>query len=170
MILIGIDNGLSGAIAAVDGDGGLVDVIDAPTVKIGKGSRREIVASGCVAILRRLVRLGGGEAVFCYVEQLSVRPKESASSALKAGIGGGIWLGVLAALRVSHSIVRPQEWQTTLKGCPGEGKQRAILYAERRWPEAELFGPRGGPLDGRADALCIAEYGRLATLAKGLDE
>ena len=66
-------------------------------------------------------------------------------------------------LGVSLIEVPPKEWQREfgIKGGKGDDtKAQSYLIASRMFPGVELKGPRGAILDGRADALLIAEYGR----------
>jgi hypothetical protein len=74
--------------------------------------------------------------------------------------------------QISVDKVRPKEWQkfiglVTPKNMtgPSNAKQRKTYIkkevaniATRLYPKAELFGPKGGLLDGRSDSLMIAHY------------
>jgi hypothetical protein len=67
------------------------------------------------------------------------------------------------ALGVSLVEVPPKDWQREYKirsTKDDDTKAQSYLIASRMFPEVELRGPRGAVLDGRADALLIAEYGR----------
>ena len=74
----------------------------------------------------------------------------------------GCWQGVLAALQIPHQMVTPQRWKRTLMDGRPKGKAASVLVAQQLFPWAapQLRGPRGKALDGRADALLIAEYVR----------
>lgn len=68
--------------------------------------------------------------------------------------------------------VRPKAWQkfiglvvpSTMSGPENAAKRKKYIKTEvsniasRLYPKAELFGPKGGLLDGKADALMIAHY------------
>ncbi len=156
-MVVGIDPGLSGAVAFIGSDG--PEVYDMPTLRVGKGARRRLDLVGLcdllrsMAVSRNLVRF--------IIETQQPMPGQGVTSTFSTGYGLGAIEGILTALGVSWRGVRPQEWQRViLAGAAGEGKDRALMVAERLFPGAELRGPRGGALDGRADALCIAEYGR----------
>ena len=154
---IGIDPGLKGAIAVLMHSCG-PEVADMPVEKVS-ASRKRINAGMLAAEICDL--RDSYSVALVAVEQLGVRPKNSALSSATTGAGWGMIIGVLAALRVPYVIVRPQEWQgLVLAGQPGEKKNKALLYAENRWPNVELSTPRDRVLDGRADALCIAESAR----------
>lgn len=152
MIWLGCDPGLSGAIAALDADGALLWCVDMPVCDTGVDG----------PVLASLLRELRGTGVVATVEQpITVKGKGLAGT-LKQGDGYGIVRGVCYGLGITTHTVHPRTWQALLtKGWPGGAKQRAVAVAESRWPEADLRGPRGRALDGRADALHVAEYGRL---------
>ena len=168
MIFLGIDPGLSGAIVSLNEKGDLLAYSDAPTIATTK-TRKALSPLSIGHLL--IFEQGHGVAhggCFAMIEQLGIRPKQSAQSGATQGKGWGYWIGALAALAIRYQVARPQEWQrAVLHGQPGEGKDRALLYAEARWPLLELRTPRGRVLDGRADAACIAEYARQLTLGGG---
>jgi hypothetical protein len=87
-------------------------------------------------------------------------PRQGVSSCFSFGRGTGIVVGVLEALGIAYIEVAPRVWQgEVLKGFSGEGKARCLRWAACTFPGAELAGPRGKALDGRADALALAVYG-----------
>lgn len=59
------------------------------------------------------------------------------------------------------STVTPKIWQKYV-GVTAKGKaikQQVAEIATRLYPTANVYGKRGGLLDGRSDALMIAHYG-----------
>jgi hypothetical protein len=87
-------------------------------------------------------------------------PRQGVASTFTFGRGTGIVVGVLEALGIGYLEVAPRTWQgKVLKGTPGEGKGRVLRWASCAFSGAELSGPRGKALDGRADALALAWYG-----------
>lgn len=146
MRVVGVDPGLSGAIAVIDQDE--VVVHDLPTLQVGAGTRREYD----VPALVRLIREVAGDVWF--VERQQPVP-ENASASYKIGLGQGIILGILAALGIPHQVVAPQVWQRELyAGAAGAGKDRSMLVAGRLFPQIRI------PRHDWADALLVAEYGR----------
>jgi len=168
MIFIGIDPGLSGALVSLDEKGDLLAYADAPTVKVTK-TRKALSPLSMGALLAFEQSKGDGNGgCFAAIEQLGIRPKQSAQSGATQGKGWGYWVGALAALAIRYQVVRPQDWQrAVLRGQPGEGKDRALIFAEARWPQLQLRTPRGRMIDGRADAACLAEYARILTMGRG---
>lgn len=59
--------------------------------------------------------------------------------------------------------VQPKVWQKAI-GITAKGnaiKKQVAEVAHSLYPYAQIFGPKGGLLDGRADALMIAHYAYL---------
>ncbi len=167
MILLGIDPGLSGAIAAVGGNGDWLQTYATPVLQTGKGNRRVYDVTAMAMLLHDLTRdcdrIGGTRAA---IERQQAMPssvggrKQGTVSAFAQGYGYGLWLGLLAGLEIPHEILRPQAWQRAVGVVPKSGKAGSLTRASQLWPDAPLRGPRGGALDGVADALLIAEAGR----------
>jgi len=56
--------------------------------------------------------------------------------------------------------VQPKKWQKTI-GVTKKGKEikkEVASICSRLYPDAEIYGPKGGLLDGKSDALMIAHY------------
>lgn len=68
-------------------------------------------------------------------------------------------LAQLAKVRVE--LVTPKTWQKfiSVKQKGPAIKKEVADIALRLYPNAPLFGPKGGLLDGRSDSLMIAHYG-----------
>lgn len=155
MHILGLDPGLKGALALLAPDGGLLELVDMPTLAVTK-SRREIDTQRLVETLEDWRGLQGEFRV--VVERAMVMPGQGGSSGFKIGIGFGQILGILAAQKVSHTTVTPQVWQRALFGklAKGTGKDRARAHAAQMFPRADL-GRR--KTQDRSDAICIALYG-----------
>jgi crossover junction endodeoxyribonuclease RuvC len=69
----------------------------------------------------------------------------------------GIWLGVMAALRMPYTPVRPVVWKKAFS--LGKDKEASRLRAQQLFPSADLRRKRD---HGRAEALLLAWYGRQA--------
>ena len=87
------------------------------------------------------------------IELATIRPRQSGQAALMQGYG--LWLGVLAALRIPRRVVTPKAWKKALS--LGSNKLAAVERA------SEVFGawPYGPKDHGAADAALIAWYGRV---------
>lgn len=154
MIVVGIDPGLTGAVARIklDGDGG-VSVFDTPSF-ILSGKARDYNVPG---MLELLTHTNYEKIMHAVVERWQARPEASPQSMGKIGYGFGLWMGMLAALRIPCTVVWPQQWQKEMyAGAVGEGKERSLLIASRLWPSLMIPKSR----HDRADALLICEWGK----------
>lgn len=105
MNYVGIDVGLSGAIAVVDNEKAIeVDAIDVVKVETGAYKRWYDVPN----ILSRLISLKPYTAVLEYQRPM---PKQGVASMFRLGRGFGTLEGLLAATAESYQIVDPKAWQ-----------------------------------------------------------
>jgi hypothetical protein len=144
-LFIGIDPGAKGAWALLDSTGSILALHDFPGDEV----------SLCQQMAT--YELQGARGALEFVHSM---PGQGVASTFKFGANFGIWRGVLAALRVPFELVRPQIWKREfIKPSDATGKKSAeLVAASRLFPGAPLHGPRGGVLDGRAEALLIAEW------------
>lgn len=144
---IGIDPGQTGAIAVIDENLSISHLVD--------WSGEILIAETMRKINKEAI--GKGIIVNAALEYAHAMPKQGVSSMFKFGTNYGVWIGILATLQISFTVVTPQKWQ---KGVikKAETKKPAVTAAQRLFPTAELHGPRGGAKDGRADALLIAYW------------
>ena len=166
MIFIGIDPGKKGAIARLHRNGEAAYPQSAewrltPILKTS-GTRPEYDVDGMVRILEEL--LDGSDRKSVIIEKQQAMPGQGRSSCFQIGLGMGLWLGILASLRISHAVVHPRTWKKViLRDVPGtDQKARSILAAQRLFPDVSLLRtPRSWKKDDNiADALLLAEYGR----------
>jgi crossover junction endodeoxyribonuclease RuvC len=150
---IGIDPGLSGAVAVLTADGTLEALYDTPTLTLAtsRGRRQEYDVPGLVALLGPY----RGAQVHVAIEEAQAMPGQGVRSMFTCGVGFGVWLGVLAALQLPHSRVRPFVWKRAL-GL-SKDKEQARLRAQQLFPQADL---RLRKHHGRAEALLLARYGQ----------
>jgi len=152
MITLGIDPGLSGALAFFNADAGHLSIIDMPTVELKRNgkTKREVSA----AQLAEFIRMGNVD--HAYVEKVNAMPGQGVSSVFSFGRSTGMIEGVLAALKIRTTLVQPQVWQKAVGQRPGKdgSRQRAAdlfpIYAN-------LFSRVMD--NGRSDAALISWYG-----------
>ncbi|MCP4900083.1 MAG: hypothetical protein GY906_24195 [bacterium] len=153
MLYIGIDPGLDGAIAALDGRGSLI-VSDMPTFQIdrGKKKKRDIDRVRLSTILKNRP-----EAVdrIVYIEKAQSMPGQGVSSMFSYGKGYGIALGILAAHQIPHFEIPPAKWKKVL-GVP-LGKDGARALASQLFPNHADKWPLKKH-HGRAEAVLLAYY------------
>ena len=91
----------------------------------------------------------------------------SAKSNFQFGRNVGIIYAVLAATGQGIDLVTPKVWQkeigAVLPKSIKKDRSKALKkmvggIAERLYPNAPIFGPKGGLLDGKSDSLMIAHY------------
>lgn len=101
-----------------------------------------------------------------FIEDLSINPKFGTKQLRTQCSGWGYWIGIIATLGLSYTVVRPKTWQKAmLVAVPKKSveiKARTIQAAQRLFPMVEF-----GKDDNKADALLIMEYGRRTLNGKG---
>jgi crossover junction endodeoxyribonuclease RuvC len=110
MIILGIDPGLSGALAFLNTMTGEIAVEDMPTVTVmrNRKEKREVSAQLVAAIVvKRHV-----EAAF--LEKVNAMAGQGVSSVFSFGRSAGIIEGVLAAFDIPTTLVTPQAWQKAM--------------------------------------------------------
>jgi crossover junction endodeoxyribonuclease RuvC len=168
MHYVGIDPGLSGAIAVIE-LGGAVTIFDVPThqVKVGKKMKNIIDAYHLATILQGI---SANQDIAVAIEKVTPMPSVpgvldeerrtmGATSAFNFGMGYGIYVGVLSALRIHFQEVHPATWKRAMMDGAGKEKKAARIRAARLFPVAASKLTREKD-DGRAEALLIAEWGR----------
>jgi crossover junction endodeoxyribonuclease RuvC len=152
MIVIGIDPGLSGAIAFYDTVEGAVEIADMPTVEISRNgkNKREVSA----VLLSNILTRHKVEAAF--LERVNAMAGQGVTSVFSFGRSSGMVEGILAAYDIPTTLVTPQAWQKAVGQRAGKDGSRE--RAMQLFPaQAELFQRKKD--DGRSDAALIAYYG-----------
>lgn len=153
--IIGIDPGLSGAIAAYDGDTNDLNVFDVPThelVRNGK-KKREVDLQSAARIIDDLAQPPG---TVIWIEQVSSMPGQGVSSVFAFGKVYGILLGISASTFCPIQTVTPAVWKRAMGVTASKDGARARASAllpkhSGTWARAKD--------DGRAEAALIALYG-----------
>jgi len=152
MIILGIDPGLSGALAFLDARANTIEVVDMPTVEVKRNNKlkREVSAQLVADIV---VKRHVGAA---FVERVNAMPGQGVTSVFSFGRSTGILEGVLAAFDIPTTLVTPKAWQKAM--AVRDGKDGSRERAMQLFPaSAELFQRKKD--DGRSDASLIAKYG-----------
>ncbi len=156
MMYVGIDPGLSGALAVLGEEGQLIAVWDTPTVKTGKKTVYDVAEMAKILSWER-------DWATVTMEQAQGMPGQGITSTFRIGEGFGIWRGILAAFKMPLLTVRPSVWQRAMfKGVAiGNGtKEKSVTLAMQLFPGIDLTPGRcRTPKDGRSDAALIARYG-----------
>ncbi len=163
MRIIGIDGGVSGAVAFIDDDRcGYVysEVWDTPTFTcvINGKERRQLDPAG---FKRHCQDRAFGLDLVLFEEGQGVREQSGAAS-YKYGFVDGQMVGVVATLGLRYELVRPVVWKRAL-GLIKKSKDDSRRLATQLYPELERQFARVKD-DGRAEALLIAHYGLKRTV------
>lgn len=148
-IQIGIDPGLSGAIAFIGHDGAAV-VWDLPVIR-----DKSLAWIDGSALLSMIINERGGQQATALIERVSAMPGQGVSSSFQFGVGFGSILGVLQALRIPIELITPRTWKKSY-GLDAD-KKAALHKARLLFPDVDLHLEKH---DGRAEALLIAKYAR----------
>ena len=168
MLIVGIDPGLSGAIASIDK--GEVKIVDIPTLRSGVGNQRELDVRATIGILRDLRGQGRSleinwsvprEKIIIGLEKVHSMPRQGIASTFAFGKVYGSLIGILNTLELPYSLVMPQTWRkSVMEGMP-RGKDSSIQRCHELFPDVDCITKKSH--HNRADALLIAEHMRRTT-------
>ena len=149
---IGIDPGLSGAIAKVSGED--IEVWDMPTLEVRK--KRFLNATLLAELLSSIKYGRTPQKCEVLLERVSARPGQGVTSMFSFGTSSGIIQGIIATLGIPLTFVTPQEWRKKMGVPKGkDGSRQRVL--ELRPDLASKFSRKKD--HGRADAVLLALYG-----------
>ena len=144
-MILGIDPGLDGGLAIIDGSS--IELLETiPTQTKGGFIKRQVDAQKLSNILRVYPDL------VCYLEGVASRPGQGVASVFSFGDTYGCIRGVLGALNIPVYMVAPQTWKKELKISSKEDSLKAIkdLYPDMKWLKKD---------HNLAEAVLIAVYG-----------
>lgn len=153
MIVLGVDPGLSGALALLDTDTGIFDIIDMPVHRLARNgkAKNELALYDLAAWITT-------KPDAAYVERVGSMPGQGVSSCFSFGKSTGAVLGIIAARQIPITEVAPVTWKRALGISSGAGKDASRALISRLYPkQAALFSRVKD--DGRADAALIALWG-----------
>lgn len=177
MVIIGIDIGLDGAISQIVTDNGVINphVWDTPTKKIKrifKKGKKEIEKKVRIYDVPSIHQIFDGiwwmahsmdQDIHVFIEEaLIIRGNFTIKTNISLAKSEGIFEGVSWKYSKTVETVNPHIWQKVfgITGKKGDTGDQSIQIARSLFPTIEFETKRGRKLDGRADALLIAEYGR----------
>lgn len=149
MLTIGIDPGLSGAIAILDEEGALLELADLPVIR-----DKSLAWIDGSALQGLLLDAMDGRRTQAIVERVSAMPGQGVSSMFTFGVAYGSLLSVLQALQIPVELVTPVTWKKA--AGLGKDKKAALHKARLLFPTADL---RLEKHHGRAEALLLARHG-----------
>lgn len=171
MMRLGVDPGLTGALALVTPDEELAKVWDMPTQAKTHGKGNEVNAYLLADILDDALSMANeaGERLGMILEQVNAMPAApakpgqprrgmGATSAFNFGEGFGVIRGVAASMGIKVYRVRPERWKRQA-GLIKKPKDAALALVVETWPEHRALFARKKDV-GRADAALIGLFGR----------
>ena len=108
MKIIGIDPGLSGAIAILENNK-VLNIFDMPVMPEGKKNKRQLNSAQLVNLIKGSIN--GKEEIAVVVEQVNAMPGQGVTSMFNFGQTFGAIKGVCAALELPIFFVRPSKWK-----------------------------------------------------------
>ena len=153
MKIIGIDPGLSGAIAILE-DKKVVSLFDMPVMAEGKKNKRQLNSAQLVNIIKDYII--SDDEVVVIVEQVNAMPGQGVTSMFNFGQTFGAIKGVCAALQLPIYFVRPSKWK----------KYFELINASKdssRTKVIEMYPSLSNQLSkkkdvNKSDAILIARY------------
>ncbi len=107
MKIIGIDPGLSGAIAVLENKK-VLNIFDMPVMSEGKKNKRQLNSALLVNLIKDNIK---NEEVSVVVEQVNAMPGQGVTSMFNFGQTFGAIKGICAALELPIFFVRPSKWK-----------------------------------------------------------
>ena len=150
---VGIDPGVTGALAILNSKGECLHVEDMPVMELRKG-KKQVNAVEVARILERWQSLSK-EPLVAFIEAVHSMPGQGVSACFNFGMGYGIVQGVLAAERIPYILVTPQEWKKRA-GLIGKEKDSCRTLIQQLYPSVDLSRKKD---IGKADAIAIARFG-----------
>jgi crossover junction endodeoxyribonuclease RuvC len=168
-LIVGIDPGISGAIAVIDGDS--VTFYDTPAKRVMVGAKErsdydlEEMSRTLDALTDRTVdaaayfstdRNGYPKELHIAIELVGSMPTDGHVGAFKFGKGYGAWLMGLVSRGLKYTQVSPLKWKRYF-GLLGSDKRGSLEKARELYPQAADRLTRLKD-NGRADALLIGRW------------
>jgi hypothetical protein len=152
MLVVGIDPGLSGALAFYNTLDGALQTFDMPVHLLTRGgkAKREIDVHSLATLLR------ADKVGHCFLEKVSSMPGQGSSSVFAFGKSVGIIIGILGTIGIPMTEVAPVTWKKRLQVPAAKAGARA--RASWLFPEAADQWSLVKH-DGRAEAALIALWG-----------
>jgi hypothetical protein len=156
MIFIGIDNGLSGGIVAIDERQNILLKTPMPLIITDK---KYYDVQKIIDIINQFKEV---DTINVIVEKSFIQIMDGKKSCFNMGFCYGLIQGLLTAMNVPFEIVAPQVWMKEIfQGAYAKSEKVSVLYCVRKYPNTNwVIGVRAKTIhDGMTDACCIALYG-----------
>ena len=161
MIILGVDPGLTGAIAMLGHKAEFLHLEDIPVMQRMVSPRKGGVKNqvNCHAVKETLqlwLQPYHHNEVHAVIELPIAFPGQQIQTVASSFLTAGHLEGVIQCLGLAHTLVSPADWKKALNLT--SSKEQARATAIRRWPDAAHLLKR--VMDhNRAESLLIAAYG-----------
>ena len=153
MKIIGIDPGLSGAIAIFE-DNKVKNIFDIPVMTEGKKNKRQLNSAQLVKLLKD--NYSDQEEVSVVVEQVNAMPGQGVTSMFNFGQTFGAIKGICAALGLPIFLVRPAKWKKYFE-LINSSKDASRTKAIEMYPSISEQLAKKKDVN-KSDAILIARY------------
>ena len=153
MKIIGIDPGLSGAIAVLENNK-VLNIFDIPVMSEGKKNKRQLNSALLVNLIKENIHKE--EEVAVVVEQVNAMPGQGVTSMFNFGQSFGILKGICSAMHLPVYYVRPAKWKKYFNLINSE-KDASRTRAIEIFPyfSSQLSKKKD---NNKADAILIASF------------
>ena len=153
MKIIGIDPGLSGAIAVLENNK-VLSIFEIPVMSEGKKNKRQLNSAQLVKLLKD--NISENEEVSVVVEQVNAMPGQGVTSMFNFGQSFGILKGICSAMHLPVYYVRPAKWKKYFNLINSE-KDASRTRAIEIFPyfSSQLSKKKD---NNKADAILIASF------------
>ena len=153
MKIIGIDPGLSGAIAILENNN-VLNIFDMPVMSEGKKNKRQLNSALLVSLLKE--NLTSSQEVSVVVEQVNAMPGQGVTSMFNFGQTFGAIKGICAALDLPIFFVRPSKWKKHFE-LINSSKDSSRTKAIEMYPKLSMQLSKKKDVN-KSDAILIARF------------
>jgi len=153
MKIIGIDPGLSGAIAVLENNK-VLNMFDMPVMSEGKKNKRQLNSAQLVKLIKD--NISKNEDISVIVEQVNAMPGQGVTSMFNFGQTFGAIKGVCAALGLPIYFVRPSKWKKHFE-LINSSKDSSRTKAIEMYPSLSDNLAKKKDVN-KSDAILIARY------------
>jgi|TARA_B110000259_G_scaffold171843_1_gene203711 crossover junction endodeoxyribonuclease RuvC len=153
MRIIGIDPGLSGAIAILE-DSKIKELFDMPVMPDGKKNKRQLNSALLVKLIKDNIQ--NLEDTVMVVEQVNAMPGQGVTSMFNFGQTFGAIKGICAALGLPIFFVRPAKWKKHFE-LINSSKDASRTKAIEMYPSISEQLSKKKDVN-KSDAILIARY------------
>ena len=153
MKVIGIDPGLSGAIAILENNK-VLGIFDMPVMAEGKKNKRQLNSSQLANIIKENTK--NVEETVVIVEQVNAMPGQGVTSMFNFGQTFGAIKGVCATLELPIFFVRPSKWKKHFE-LINSSKDASRTKVIEMYPTLSKYLSKKKDVN-KSDAILIARY------------